>query len=303
MIRKLSDPRVLSGINVLAAIVKTGSFARAGDAVGLTQSAVSHAVARLEKRLGIRLLHRSTRSVTLTAEGRRFYDSVEPLLAGIDEAVSVATGAAVAVRGHLRVSIDPFFSRLLVAPNLHRFLAQYPELTLELITRESLGDLVREGFDLAIRFGEPPVSSLVARRLLTTRIVTVAAPSYLERHVRPSTPTELSHHNCIQFRDPVNGRPFQWEFHRGKRVVPVSTSGNLLLTDVGTMLGACVAGVGIAQMMALGIEELLRGGQLIDLFPDWPDESFPLYAFYPSRMQPPARQRAFLDFVLEVAKG
>jgi DNA-binding transcriptional LysR family regulator len=205
------------------------------------------------------------------------------------------------VSGRLRVNIDPFVSRLLLAPQIGSFLNRYPELSLELITRDSLGDLIGEGFDVAVRFGDPPTSSLVVRKVLDTRILTVAAPSYIERHGRPTKPSELSRHHCIQFRNPGTGQPFEWEFHRGRKIVPVKTSGHLLLTDVGTMLGACIAGVGVAQVMALGIQDLLDGGQLVELFPDWPNEKFPLFALYPSRTLPPAKLRAFLDFVWKVA--
>jgi DNA-binding transcriptional LysR family regulator len=161
--------------------------------------------------------------------------------------------------------------------------------------------LIGEGFDVAVRFGDPPTSSLVVRKVLETRILTVAAPRYIERHGRPTKPSELSRHHCIQFRNPGTGQPFEWEFHRGRKIVPVKTSGRLLLTDVGTMLGACIAGAGIAQVMALGIQDLLDGGQLVELFPDWPNEKFPLFALYPSRTLPPAKLRAFLDFVWKVA--
>ena len=296
-----ADTRILGGVNTLAAVVESGSFVKAAEALGVTQSAVSRAVSRLETRLGIRLLHRTTRSVKLTAEGQRFYEEIAPMLCGIRDAVTSATGAAAVVSGRLRVNIDPFVSRLLLAPQIGSFLNRYPELSLELITRDSLGDLIGEGFDVAVRFGDPPTSSLVVRKVLETRILTVAAPSYIERHGRPTKPSELSRHHCIQFRNPATGQPFEWEFHRGRKIVPVKTSGRLLLTDVGTMLGACIAGVGIAQVMALGIQDLLDGGQLVELFPDWPNEKFPLFALYPSRTLPPAKLRAFLDFVWKVA--
>ena len=296
-----ADTRILGGVSTLVAVVESGSFVRAAEALGVTQSAVSRAVSRLETRLGIRLLHRTTRSVKLTAEGQRFYEEIAPMLSGIRDAVTSATGAAAVVSGRLRVNIDPFVSRLLLAPQIGSFLNRYPELSLELITRDSLGDLIGEGFDVAVRFGDPPTSSLVVRKVLDTRILTVAAPSYIERHGRPTKPSELSRHHCIQFRNPGTGQPFEWEFHRGRKIVPVKTSGHLLLTDVGTMLGACIAGVGIAQVMALGIQDLLDGGQLVELFPDWPNEKFPLFALYPSRTLPPAKLRAFLDFVWKVA--
>jgi len=302
------DARLVSGIGVLAAVIESGGFVRAAQALGITQPGVSRAVARLEARVGVRLLDRTTRSVTLTDEGRRFYEQVGPLLAGIEEAATLAAGSAGAVRGRLRVNIDPFFSRLILAPHLGKFLAQYPELALELITREHVGDLVADGFDVAVRFGHPPASSVVARKLFDTRILTVAAPAYLVTHGRPAQPQDLVGHECIQFRDPVTGQPFQWEFHRGKKIVPVATTGRLLLTEVGTMLGACLAGAGIAQVMALGAQELLADGRLIELFPDWPDETFPLYALHPSRHLPAAKVRAFMDFTVanfspDVARG
>jgi DNA-binding transcriptional LysR family regulator len=173
-------------------------------------------------------------------------------------------------------------------------------VSLELIARDQLGDLVAEGFDIAVRFGEPPSSSLVARKLLETHMVTVAAPAYLKAHGRPQKPSDLVDHVCIQVRSPVTGQPLPWEFQRGRKSIEVPTSGRLLLTEVGTILGTCLSGAGIAQIKALGIRELLADGQLIDLFPDWPDKKYPLYALYPSRHLPAAKVRAFIDFVVQV---
>ena len=291
------DGRLLSNVHVLAAVVEGGGFARAAEALGLTPSGVSRAIARLEARIGVRLLDRTTRSVNLTDEGRIFYASINPLVLGIEDAVTRAAGSSGSVRGRLRVNTDAFTSRLLLSPHIRRFLELYPQLSLELIARDQLGDLVAEGFDVAVRFGEPPSSSLVARKLIDTRIVTVATPDYLDRHGRPEKPADLSNHLCIQVRDPVTGQPFAWEFQRGRKLIKVPTSGQLLLTDVGTILGACLSGAGVAQIKALGIQKLLDDGQLIDLFPDWPDERFPLYALYPSRHLPAAKVRAFIDFV------
>lgn len=296
------DGRLLSGVSVLAAVVEAGSFVAAAEALGLSASGVSRAIGRLETRVGIRLLDRTTRSLHLTDEGRRFYQQVAPLLEGIEEAAMQASGSATAVRGRLRVNVDPFFSRLVLAPHLADFLARYPDLEIELITRDEMGDLVADGIDIAVRFGPQPASSLIVRRLLETRILTVATPLYIARHGRPKTPEDLVRHACIQFRDPRTGRPFEWEFHTRRKVVPVATKGNLTLSDVGTMLGACLAGAGIAQVMALGVQDFLDRGQLIDLFPDWPDETFALYAVYPSRRHPPAKVRAFIDFCIETIR-
>jgi DNA-binding transcriptional LysR family regulator len=139
---------------------------------------------------------------------------------------------------------------------------------------------------------------LVARKLMDTRSVTVATPDYLKRHGRPAKPADLANHVCIQVRSPVTGQPLPWEFLRGRKSIQVPTSGRLLLTEPGTILGTCLAGVGVAQIKALGIQQLLDERQLIDLFPDWPDKRFPLYALYPSRHLPAAKVRAFIEFVL-----
>jgi DNA-binding transcriptional LysR family regulator len=292
------DGRLLGGVSVLAAVAEGGSFARAANALQLTPSGVSRAVARLEARVGVRLLDRTTRSVTLTDEGRRLYSEVSPLLSGIEDAFTQTQGAAHIVRGHLRVNVDAFFSRRLLAPHIGRFLEHYPELSLELIAREQLGDLVAEGFDIAVRFGEPPSSSLVARKLLETRTITVASPAYLKKHGRPATPKDLSEHLCIQVKNTLTGQPLDdWEFHRGRTVVSVKTSGRLLVTEVDTLLRVCLDGVGIARIKAIGVKEQIERGELVDLFPAWPGQRFPLYALYPSRHLPAAKVRAFIEFV------
>jgi DNA-binding transcriptional LysR family regulator len=296
------DERMLNGIGVLSAIVDSGSFAAASEALDMSQSGVSRSVARLEARLGIRLFDRTTRSVKLTDEGRRFYEQIVPLLSGLEEAAASASQGASAVRGRLRVNIDPFFSRLFLGPRLGAFVEKYPELQLDLITRDQLGDMVADGFDLAVRFGQPRESTLIARKLLDTRVITVASPGYIKKHGRPLVPADLEHapHRCIHFRDPETGRPFQWEFHRGKKKILIAAQGRLSANDVGTMHGVCLAGHGIAQVLALGTEQLLASGRLVDLFPDWPDETFPLYAAYPSRHHLPAKVRAFFDFIVSL---
>lgn len=294
------DERVTNEISVLSAIVDSGTFAAAADILNMSQSGVSRSIARLEARLGIRLLERTTRSVSLTDEGRRFYEQVIPLLAGLEEAAASATQGTTAVRGRLRVNLDPYFSRLILGPRLGAFLESYPQLRLELITTDRLGDLVADGFDLAVRFGKPRPSTLVARKLLDTRMVTIAAPAYLKRYGHPKDPRELEkgHHVCIQFRDPETGRPYPWEFHKRRKKLVLETSGSLTLNDAGTLYSVCLAGHGMAQVMDLGVGTMIADGRLVEVFPDWPDERFPLYALHPSRHHLPAKTRAFLDFII-----
>jgi len=294
-----------SGVSVFAAIVDTGSFAAAAERLGMSPSGVSRAIGRLEKRLQVRLLSRTTRALTLTGEGRRFHDSVVPHLEGIEEAVAATVGDSAAARGRLRVNLDPVFSRVLLGARLDTFMDAHPDLEIELTARDQLGDLVADGFDLAVRFGKPQTSSLVARKLLDTPVVTVASPAYLARFGRPANPDELgtSAHRCVEFRNPDTGKPYPWEFHRKRRKIVVATRGRLTVNDPGALFEACLAGSGIAQMLLLGAGRLIDSGQLINLFPDWSDERFPLYAYYPSRRNLPAKSRRFLDFAVSLVNG
>jgi DNA-binding transcriptional LysR family regulator len=299
------DDRVLNGLGVLAAIVRSGNFAVAGKSLNMSQSGVSRAIARLETRLGVRLLERTTRTVTLSEEGRRLYEQIIPLVAGLEEAAASVATSKDAVRGTLRVNIDPFIAQLILGPQLSRFLKQFPALKLELLTRDRLGDLIAEGFDLAIRFGEPRPSALVARKLLDTRIVTTASPAYLKKAGRPSHPSELEegNHRLIDFRDPETGRGYEWVFRQGRKEIEITSKAQLLLSDIATLHAVCVAGYGIAQLLELGIESLIESGRLEVIFPDWLDERFPLYALHPSRNYLPPKTRAFLDFVIATVKS
>jgi DNA-binding transcriptional LysR family regulator len=192
---------------------------------------------------------------------------------------------------------------LILGPRLGTFLDAHPQLELELRTKDDLGDLVADGFDLAVRFGHPRESSLVARKLLDARIVTVAAQPYLRRFGHPAHPRDLagSQHRCIHFRDPVTGRPFPWEFHQGRKKLVVDVPGRLMVNDAGTLQSACLAGGGIAQMFELAEDELLSKHRLVNLFPDWCDEKFPLYVYHPSHKHVPPKTRAMIDFVAGLA--
>ncbi len=293
----------LMEIPVFAAVVDARSFVKAGQALGLSQSAVSRAIQRLEQRLGTRLLERNSQSLRLTESGQRFRQEVVPLLGKLEEAAQETVRASAAVRGTLRINVDPTFARLVLIPRLGPFLTRYPELHLELIVREQLGDLISDNFDAAIRFAEPKPSSLMTRRLLQVRVVTCAAPAYLRRRPAPRQPMDLATqgHECLLFRDPATGVPFPWEFHRGRKVLAVPVSGRLIISDPATYLEASLAGVGVAQVFDLGTESLRAGGKLVELFPEWPDERFPLNVYYPSRHFVPAKLRAFLDYVTAIA--
>src|SRR3984885_11321431 len=201
------DGRLLSGVTVLMAVVEAGTIVRAAEALGLSASGVSRALSRLAAP--------PPRSLTLTEGGRRFYERAGPHLDSIEEAAIEASGSANVVRGRLRVNVDPFFSRIFLSSHIATFLARYPEISLELIMRDAVGDLVADGFDLAVRFGEPPSGTFIARKLIDTRILTVASPGYIAANGKPDHPSDIVGHACLDFYDASSGRSYDWEFRRG----------------------------------------------------------------------------------------
>jgi DNA-binding transcriptional LysR family regulator len=293
------DEQTLSDSNVFVAVVRCGSFANAARSLNLSQSVASRAVARLEKRLGVRVLDRTTRSVSLTGDGRGLFERLEPLLQGFEDAFTSVAEEQSRVHGGLRVKIHPTLAHVIDGKQLKAFLENYSELSLELIGSDKLGDLVGEGIDIALYVGELPSSSLIAKRLLDTRVITVAAPAYLAKHMKVAHPSDLlkPEHTLIDYRNPETGRTFQWEYRRGRKIVKIATPGRLIMSDIVNLHGICVAGWGIAQALEVAVKPMLETGALVKLLPEWADERYPIYAVYPSRNYVPPKVRVFIDFV------
>jgi DNA-binding transcriptional LysR family regulator len=225
---------------------------------------------------------------------------VVPLLGSIEEAATEIAGSANVASGRLRANIDPWFARMILAPRLPRFMERYPRVSVEMIVSNHREEMMT-GSDIAIRFGPTEDSSLIGRKLLETRVLTCAAPAYLRKHGVPVTPQDLVNHEAVLFRDPQTGRPFPWEFVRKDRIVKVEIRGRFTTDDPSAALAACVAGQGVFQSLELGLGAWLKGGKLVQILSDWAEERFPLHAYYHSRQHLPAKTKAFLDFVAEIA--
>ncbi|ASW10214.1 LysR family transcriptional regulator [Rhizobium sp. 11515TR] len=295
------DGRLLTGVSVFLAVAEAGNFAKAAGVLGVTPSGVSRSIGRLETKMGVRLFDRTPRSVALTEEGRLFRLQALPLVAGLEEAAAAAAGSAAAVGGRLRVSIDPWFARMVLAPQLPRFTEKYPDLKIDLMTTNARDDMM-SGFDVAVRFGSTSAGSLIARKLLDIRVITCAAPAYLEKFGEPGRPEDIEGYEVILFRDPETGRAFPWEFHQGTEIVTVKVGGRVVFDDPSAAVAACVAGQGLFQSLEIGLESWLQTGQITQILKDWSDEHYPLYAYHPARHLPPAKVRAFLDFVQQIAR-
>jgi DNA-binding transcriptional LysR family regulator len=192
---------------------------------------------------------------------------------------------------------------LVLAPRLPELTTRYPQLSLELLVSNHREDMMAGGVDLALRFGPPSPSALIARKILETRIITCASPSYLARRGTPKVPKDIVNHEALLFRDPQSGRPFTWEFRRRENVVEIPVDGRIVMDDPSAALAACETGQGLFQSFELGLAQWLASGKLVQVLPEWSDERFPLYAYYPSRRQAPAKLRAFLEFVLIAANA
>lgn len=281
----------LHGLSAFVRAVEAGSFTAAARLLGTTPSAVSKSISRLEARLGTRLFHRSTRAFVLTDEGNAYYGRVAPLVRGLEEASEVLARPTAAV-GRLRVSMPSDLGRTLLGPITATLLPRHPRLSLDVSVTDQHVDLIREGFDLALRVGHPGDSGLYARPLADLPLVLVASPAYLANHGEPRTVADLSRHRHVRYR--LAGQPLPITFADGLRL-PVDGTFD---TDSGeAMRVAAVNGLGIAQLLRTIVQDDLAAGRLRQVLPDVPLRAVPLQVLHGFGRRLPTRARVFVDFV------
>lgn len=286
---------VLNGIRTFVAAAEAGSFAVASERLGLSRSAVSKSIARLEARLGSQLFTRTTRSLGLTEEGRAFYDRCARAFSDLQAAeLSLATGRQVPA-GRLRVDLPVVFGRQCVMPVLLETVRLYPELGLDVTFNNRRVDLVEEGFDLAIRIGHLDDStSVVARRLGVQQMVVCAAPSYLQAHAAPASPDDLSDHDCLTYF--YGGRTSPWLFPGPDGLAqPRQVQGRLRLGSGDAIADAALAGQGLAQLPTWLIAEHLISGALVALLPEHVCAGLPIHAIWPQGRQSTPKVRVVID--------
>ena len=288
-------------MRVFTRVVEQGSFARAAEDLEIARPTATTAVGQLEKRLGARLLHRTTRRLSLTDEGRAFYQGCVRMLDDLAETEDALSGARLSPRGRLRASTPNSFIHQEFFPALPRFLERYPDLSLELIVTDRAVNLVEEGIDCAVRAVTlPDDSTLIARRISKVYRVTCAAPRYLEAHGTPRSIADLERHNCIRFISPSTGRTTDWLFQKGEAQSTFTPRGNVGVTALEGAVKAAAAGVGIAQVSDLLAMPELRSGLLQPLLVEWAAPGPSLTVVYPSNRYLSAKVKAFTDFVAEV---
>ena len=286
------------GLDELATFVRVvdaGSIAAAARLLGVPKSTVSRRISRLEDRLGVRLLQRTTRSMHTTAEGEGLYRRASGPLADLASATSAVADAGDTPRGLLRVTAPVDFDRLF-GPIVVEFMARYPEVSVQIDLSARRVDLVAEGFDLAIRAGTLEDSSLIARKLATVDLQLFASPAYLEKHGAPKRVRDLAGHECLLFRP--SGTKQQWSFEGGKQPEVVEVTGRLGSSEYAFLRSVCLAGAGIARMPSHLGSDAVRAGTLVRVLPKRHLGRGTLSLLYPSARHLPAKARAFRDFLV-----
>lgn len=299
------DPTLLPSLAWFALVAHHRSFAKAAAEAGVSRAALSQNLKALEQRLDAKLLYRTTRSMSLTEAGQRLFDSVQPALNSIDLAVRSLDEVQQRPSGLLRINTSHVAARMLLEPLLGEFLAQHPQLRVELVVEDGLSNIVADGCDAGIRLGESLAPHVVAVPITSPiEMAVVGSPTYFARHGVPKTPAELVTHNCICYRQASSGAIFRWEFTSPKsaegegRSFDVEPQGSLVTNDEDGMVRAALQGVGLAQHLEIALRRHLDDGSLVRVLDDW-CKPFPgFYLYVPSREQMPAKVRALMDFLV-----
>ena len=276
------------------------SFSKAARHLRMSPSAVSRAVQRLEERLNTRLLNRTTRSLSLTEDGARFYDSSRQILSDLEEAELSLSRAQSTPSGVLRLNLVPSMARMHIVPALPDFMAQYPELKLEISLSDRRVNLIEDGIDAVVRIGMSPDSNLIMQTICMAREVVCASPDYLRKHGIPQTPEDLQQHICINHIVPQTGRVRDWRFQRAGEAFTVEVSGSLTIDHAETATAAAISGLGLIQLYNFVVGEAIASGQLVPLLTDYAPPGVPVAIVYAQKRYLSAKVTAFIAFMQEL---
>ncbi|WP_343615470.1 LysR family transcriptional regulator [Novosphingobium sp.] len=276
----------LGSLAMFQAVAQAGSFTKAAAQLGVSQSALSHSLRRLEGKLGLRLLNRSSRSIAPTEAGERLLETLGPALEQIDARIASLTALRDQPAGTIRISAAEHSARTLLWPAVDRLVARYPDIRVEINVNAGLTDIVAGRYDAGIRLGERLEQDMIAVRIgPRLRMVTAGAPAYFAKHGRPATPHDLSRHRCINLRMP-SGNLYSWEYEQDGRELKVKVDGQLVFNDVELLVAAAVQGHGLVHLVEDRAAPLLASGALEPVLEDWCEPFDGYYLYYPSRRQP-----------------
>ena len=290
----------LRAISNFVKAAELGSLRQAAATQGITPQASSQLLVQLEAHLGVRLFHRTTRSLSLTEEGRQFLASAQPGLVTLQHAVQGARRGREEMAGPLRIVAPRSILLEVVWPVIDAFCRRYPLVEPDVQLDDRIGNWVEDRVDVGFRSGNPPEGGVVARRLLTLQLIVCAAPSYIAQHGAPTSIDELAQHRCSGFRHPATGKPMPWEFQVGNDIVSRAIPGAFCTNDIEVEARAVLGGHAIGQLVGVTAAPLVRSGQLVPLLTQHVAEHLGLFVYYGSRTALPARVRAFIDLAVDM---
>jgi LysR family transcriptional regulator for bpeEF and oprC len=290
----------LQAMEVFVRVVETGGLTHAADSLQMPKATATTLIQQLEAALGVKLLNRTTRRVSVTTDGAAYYQRCLAILAQIRETEESVMQHHAAPRGRLRVDVPTLMARLVIMPALPAFFARYPDIDLQLGCSERRADLIEEGIDCAVWSGELDDSTLVARRVGQLYFATCAAPAYLAAHGQPHHPDELPAHRCINHFSPRSGKIFDWVFAKNGVRIQTSLRGHIALDDENCYVAAAEAGLGIAQIPAFVVKDAMERGSLELVLGDWFAEPAPLNIVYPENRHLSNKIRVFVDWIAEL---
>ena len=292
----------LTLFRVFLRVAESASFTRAADMLGMPRSSVSAAVRELEGRMGARLLHRTTRNVRMTQEGRTFHAHCTRLVAEM-EVIEGLFRPQDSPQGRLTVDVPGRLGRLIVAPALPQFLDRYPGIDVVLGVTDRAVNLVEDNVDCALRVGPLADSAMVARRVGELRFINVASPAYLARFGIPQSPADLAGHQGVLFASPTTGRVEDWEWEEAGALRRLAISGRVTVNSAEAQIACCLAGLGLIQIPAYDVRAYLVSGELVEVMPDHAAEPLPVTLLHPDRRHVPARLRVFMDWMTELLRA
>ncbi|MGX4642158.1 LysR family transcriptional regulator [Massilia sp. SYSU DXS3249] len=290
----------LQAMEVFVQVVDTGSFTRAAEMLDLPKATVSTLVQALESSLSAKLLHRTTRQVTLTSDGAAYYERCIRILSDVRDAEESLSRMRVNPSGRLRVDTPTGLASEILIPALPAFFERYPDITLELGSTDRPVELVEEGVDCAVRGGTVVDTSLIARRVGVINFVTAAAPSYLARYGVPQHPGDLARHRCVNYFSAKTGRISNWDFNRGDERIEVPLPGVIVLNDSNAYVQAGLAGLGIIHMTDYLLMRHVEDGRMVRVLPEWVSDPLPVHIVYPQNRHMSAKVRVFVEWVSEL---
>ncbi|RAS65431.1 DNA-binding transcriptional LysR family regulator [Vibrio diazotrophicus] len=286
-----------STIPIFVAVVECGSFSLAAEKLGVTKSAISKRVTQLEDELGIRLLNRTTRKLSLTEAGKRYYDHVSQALALAQQGMDAVTELQGEPKGKLKITAPMSFGVLYIAPMIAEFLGQFPKVTIDLQLEDQMVDLIEGEFDLAIRIGNLPISNLVAKRLVNCKSVLCASPEYIKRNGSPKKPSDLIDHNCLVYSYFRGGS--EWTFEQQHNELKVIPKGNFIVNNSEAIRRALIEGLGVGQLPTFLVSKDILSGKLQPIMTPYSLPEHAIYAVFPERKHLPHKVRAFMEFVAD----